>query len=70
MLSSTACDSLWMSDTISKHRPFSFFLNLGNKAKSQGAKSGDYGGWGAITMLFLVINSVAFRDVWAGALSW
>jgi hypothetical protein len=24
MLSSTACDSLWMSDTVSKRRPFSF----------------------------------------------
>jgi hypothetical protein len=34
MLSSTACDSFWMSDTVSKCRPFSFIFNLGNKAKS------------------------------------
>jgi hypothetical protein len=32
MLSSTACDSLWMSDTVSKRRPFSFIFNLGNKS--------------------------------------
>jgi hypothetical protein len=36
MLSSATCDSLWMSDTVSKCRPFSFIFNLGNKAKSQG----------------------------------
>jgi hypothetical protein len=32
MLSSTACDSPWMLDTVSKHRPFSFTYNLGNKS--------------------------------------
>jgi hypothetical protein len=36
---STACDSLQMSDTVSKRRPFRFIFNMGNKAKSQGAKS-------------------------------
>jgi hypothetical protein len=30
MLSSTVCNSLWMSDTVSKRRPFSFIFNLGN----------------------------------------
>jgi hypothetical protein len=34
-----------MSDTVSKCRPFSFIFNLGNKAKSQGAKSDKKGGW-------------------------
>jgi hypothetical protein len=58
MLSSAACDSLWMSDAVSKCRPFSFIFNLGNKAKSQRAKSGEYGGWGTITMLLLVTNSL------------
>jgi hypothetical protein len=53
-----------------KHRPFSFVSNLGNKAKSQGTKSGKLGGWGMITILLLVTKSVVFRDVWAGALSW
>jgi hypothetical protein len=56
-----------MSDTISKRRPFSFIFNLGKKVKSQGAKSGEYGGWGTTNML-LVTNSVVFRDLWAGAL--
>jgi hypothetical protein len=41
MLSNTACDSLWMSDTVSERRPFSFIFNFGNKANSQGAKSGE-----------------------------
>jgi hypothetical protein len=54
-----------MSGGLSK-RFFSFIFNLGNKAKSQGAKSGEYGGWGKITMLLLVTNSVVFRDVWGG----
>jgi hypothetical protein len=52
--------TLWMSDTVSKRYPFSFIFELGNKAKSQGPKSGE---------LLLVTNSVAFRDVWAGAFS-
>jgi hypothetical protein len=51
MLSSTACDSLQMPDTVPKCRPFSFIFNLGNKAKSQGTKSGEEGGCGTITML-------------------
>jgi hypothetical protein len=63
MLSSTACDSLWMSDTVSKRRHFTFIFNLGNKAKSLGAKSGKYGGWGSITSSSLVTISVVFRDV-------
>jgi hypothetical protein len=42
---------------------------LGNKEKSQEAKSGEWGGWGTITMLLLVTNSVVLRDVWVGALS-
>jgi hypothetical protein len=43
---STACYSCWISDTVSKHRPFSFIFNLGNKAKSQGTKSGEVGRMG------------------------
>jgi hypothetical protein len=34
-----------MSDTVSKRYPFSLIFNLGNKAKSQGAKSGELGVW-------------------------
>jgi hypothetical protein len=58
-----------MSDTVSKRHPFSLIFNLENKAKSQGAKTGKYGGWGIITMLLLVINSVVFRDVRGGTSS-
>jgi hypothetical protein len=55
-----------MSDSVSKRHPFSFIFNLGNKAKSQEAKSSESGGWGTITILLLVTNSVVFRDVWVG----
>jgi hypothetical protein len=36
MLFSAACDSLWMSDTVSKRRPCSFIFNLGNRANHRG----------------------------------
>jgi hypothetical protein len=36
MLSSTTCNSLWISDTVSKRCPHSFIFNLGNKMKSWG----------------------------------
>jgi hypothetical protein len=35
MLSSTACDSFWISDTVSKRLPFSFIFNLGNKGNNR-----------------------------------
>jgi hypothetical protein len=57
-----------MSDSVSRHRPFSFIFNWRNKAKSQGAKAGEQGEWETIIMLLLVTNSVVFRDVWAGEL--
>jgi hypothetical protein len=49
MLSNITCDSLWMSDTLSKRHPFTFMFNLGNKAKPQAAKPGEKGGWGTAT---------------------
>jgi hypothetical protein len=36
LLSSTACDSLWVSGAVSKCRPFGFVFSLGNETKSQG----------------------------------
>jgi hypothetical protein len=45
-------------------------FQFGKQMKSQWAKSSKYAGWGTITKLLLVINSVVFCDVWAGALSW
>jgi hypothetical protein len=37
MLSSTACNSIWMSDSVSKHHPFSFIFNLGNSEINGGS---------------------------------
>ena len=40
------------------------------RKKSTKAKSGEYCGWGMITVLFLTKNSRTSIDVWADALSW
>jgi hypothetical protein len=40
------CDSACISSFVSNRRPFSFNLIFGNSKKSQGAKSGEYGGVG------------------------
>jgi hypothetical protein len=45
-VSSTICDLAWISSAVSNRRPFSFSFIFGNRKKSQGAKSGEYGGWG------------------------
>jgi len=37
---------------VSNRCPFSFNIILGNRKKSQGAKSGEYGGWGIQTIFF------------------
>jgi hypothetical protein len=37
------CGSAWIFSIVSNRRPFSY---NGNRKKSQGAKSGEYGGWG------------------------
>jgi hypothetical protein len=42
-----------MSSMLVKRRSFKVFLIFGNKKKSQGALSGEYGGWGMTTVLFL-----------------
>jgi hypothetical protein len=36
-----------------KRRPFKVFFIFGNKKKSHGAITGEYGGWGMTTVLFL-----------------
>jgi len=50
--------------------PLRWVLNMGNKKKSHGAKSGLYGGWGCIVILCWAKNSLTATDVWLGALSW
>jgi hypothetical protein len=45
-VSNTLCYSAWISSMVSNWRPFSFNFIFGNRKKSQGAKSGEYSGWG------------------------
>ena len=60
---------------------FRFFFYLLNRSKTlsfhrclqfweEGAKSGEYGGWGIISVLLVAKDSRTSIDVWAGALSW
>jgi len=41
---------------VSNRHPFSFNFIFGNRKKSQGAKSGEYGGWGMTAILLFVRN--------------
>ena len=67
---SSLSDSVFISSIVAKRRPFMGLFNLGNRKKSQGAKSSEYGNWGMITVLFLAKNLQTSNDEWAGALSW
>jgi len=68
-VSSTFCVSAWISSMVSNRHPFSFNFILRNRKKSQGAKSGDYGGWRIRTILFYARNWWVRTAVWYGALS-
>ena len=50
-----------MSSMAVKRRPFMVLFIFGNRKKSHGAMSGEYGGWGIVTVLFLGKNS---RKIW------
>ena len=50
------CQVLSAIRPVSNRRPFSFNFILGNRKKSQGAKSGDNGGWEMTTILFFARN--------------
>ena len=63
---SSLSDSVFISSIEAKRRPFMGFFNLGNRKKSQGAKSGEDGGWGMITVLFLAKKLRTSNDEWAG----
>jgi hypothetical protein len=41
---------------VLNRRHFSFYFIFGNRKKSQGAKSGKYGGWGIAEILFFDRN--------------
>ena len=45
-----------------KPRPFMGLFNLGNRKKSQGAKSGEYGDLGLITVLFLAKKLQTYNE--------
>ena len=76
------CDSDWcISKTcilnastafwgVEKCWPFILFFTYGNKKKSFGAKSGQYGGWLIKSMFWVLKNAVVWADVWELALSW
>jgi len=40
-VSSTLCDSAWISSMVSNRRPFSFNFSFGSRKKLQGATSGE-----------------------------
>ena len=57
-------------DSIDLWRVFrSRYLSFGNRKKSQGAKSGEYGGWAMTFLSCLAKNSVTIRLKCDGALS-
>ena len=53
---SSFSDALLMSSMAVKRRPFKVLLIFGNRKKSHGAMSGEYGGWGIVTIFFLAKN--------------
>jgi hypothetical protein len=46
MVSNSFVEFFWISSNVSKRCHFKVDFNSGNRKKSAGAKSGEYGGWG------------------------
>ena len=61
MAFSSSSDFLFMPLIDSWHGPQSGYLSFGNMKKSQGAKSGEYGGWEMTFVSCLAKNSVTIR---------
>jgi len=59
-----------MSSVASNRCPFRTFLSLGNRKKSHGARSGEYGGCCNWAVPCLAKNCCTRCEVSAGALSW
>jgi hypothetical protein len=59
------CDSAWISSMLLNRRPSSFNFIFGNRKKSHGAKSREYGGWGDSHFVFrqkLLLLLVSSQD--------
>jgi hypothetical protein len=63
----------WMADLSACRdlyfRPARKNFNFGNKKKSHGARSGEYGGWGKTVTFSFFKNAETIAEVWSGALS-
>ena len=68
MAFSSFSEFLFMASIDSWRVPRSGYLSFGNRKKSQGAKSGEYGGWAMIFVSCLAKNSVTIRLECDGAL--
>ena len=70
IVNSSCFDFSFISSIVAKRLPFIDVFSFGKRKMSTGAKSGEYGGWGMIMVLFLAKNSRTSIDVWAGALTY
>ena len=59
-----------MFSTVPKWCPLRWNFSFGNKKKSHGLRSGEYGSCGTTGMPFLAKNSITEIAVWQGVLSW
>jgi hypothetical protein len=69
-VSSTLCDSAWISSMVSNRRPLSLNFIFGNRNKSEGAKSGEYDGRGMTAIWFFARNFWVRTEVWDWELPW
>ena len=70
MSNSVFVEFLLMSSVASNRCPFRTFLSLGNRKKSHGARSGEYGSCCNWAVPCLAKNCCTRCEVCAGALSW
>jgi hypothetical protein len=61
--------SLRFDPDLLNGRPLSFNFIFGNRKKSQGAKLGEYGGWGMTANFYFARNCWVRTEVWDGASS-
>jgi hypothetical protein len=61
---SSFSDALLMSSTLVKRRPFKVFFIFGNKKKTVGAITGEYGGWGRFLAKTLRTSNDEIQQFW------